>query len=213
MNETQKKGITTELQCQLALVQENLNVLTPISPDCRYDMVIDIQNVLYRIQVKTSRLTTNNTGIVFNTCSSRMNHTNGNMKEKYSEEDIDFFATYYNNKMYLIPVHYCQGNERTLVFQHNSCHNNLYPEFLLEDYELQKIIQHLMTNGYDFQPKEAEKKVVCQYDKKGNLLNTFSTYQEAANNIGNPKGIEHISQAARGLRQSAYGYIWKMEIK
>ena len=80
LNETQLKGLTTELQCQLYFTQLGYNVSIPIAQDCRYDMIIDVNDILYKIQVKTSRPNDSGSGgLLFNTVSCRMNHTEGNI--------------------------------------------------------------------------------------------------------------------------------------
>jgi hypothetical protein len=98
MNETKKIGLLTELQCQAFFTNLGYNVLTPLSEDCRYDMIVDFNGILERIQVKTCHLTQNNTGIQFSTKSTRIN-TQESIQRKYSKEEIDYFATYYDGNV------------------------------------------------------------------------------------------------------------------
>lgn len=207
MNETQQKGLTTELQVQLKLVQRGLDVYLPISYDSRCDLIVNILNKLYKIQIKTSRLTETGTGITFNTYSSRMNHTDGNIKQKYSTEDVDFFATIYNDELYLIPIQDCQGNQRTLTF--NNQKTNGSTVYFIEDYQVDKIIQSL-ESGKEIS-KENLKTYVVQIDKDSNeILNKYTSNSEASRAIGKGSaGAGHISQVIQGKRHTAYGYIWK----
>lgn len=68
-------------------------------------------------------------------------------------------------------------------------------------------------------PNVNSPKRVSQYDKKGNFIKTFDSIKEAAeecillgvcNSPSNSGGIRsHIAQCAKGIRYSAYGFIWK----
>ena len=99
MNETKIKGLTTELQCQLFFTSLGYNVSIPLGEDCKYDLIVDIENELYKIQVKTCHEEEN--GIEFRTKSSYLT-SNGTVSNGYSKKDIDFFATFYQNECYLI---------------------------------------------------------------------------------------------------------------
>jgi len=90
-------------------------VSIPFGDKERYDQIWDINGKLIRVQVKTSRLNRNeknseNLSIHFN-CKSVIN----GKTHKYSKEEIDYFATYWDNKVYLIPVEEC-SIEKTLRF-------------------------------------------------------------------------------------------------
>lgn len=52
-------------------------------------------------------------------------------------------------------------------------------------------------------------KKVNQYDKDGNLINTFVSVKEAEESLGYEKGNTKISECCNGKRKSCLGYIWK----
>lgn len=208
MNITQQKGLITEIQVQLKFVQAGINVYIPLANDSRCDLIVEINKKLFKIQIKSSRLTENKTGIVFNTCSTRMNHTEGNIKQKYNQEDVDFFATYYNNQVYLIPIELCQGTQRTLVFKNQK--QNGATVYFIEDFQFEKIIKNIQEeNSNNYLTKTT---YVSQIDIKTNKkIGQYQSYAEASRAIGKGNaGTSHISQAARGERKTAYGYIWKL---
>lgn len=207
LNETQRKGLTTELYCQLFFTQLGYNVSVPIAQDCRYDMILDIDSILYKIQIKTSRPNNNDSGgIIFNTVSTRMNHSEGNIKVKYNEDEVDFFCTYYNDKAYLVPIQLCGSSEKRLVEKRTT--SNVVVD-LLEDYEAEKVVQRLLE-GKPTSVRE-ERKAVEQYDLEGNYINSFNSYMEAARSLGihNTSASTHIGDVVKGKRQTAYGYVWK----
>lgn len=68
---------------------------------------------------------------------------------------------------------------------------------------------------YSESERRTKKEVYC-FDKEGNFIQKFEAIADAAhwlveNNITVlSSGVRsHISEAMRGIRKSAYGYIWK----
>ena len=103
MNNTNLKGTITELKCKLHFLELGYTVSTPDTPD-RYDFILDYEEQLLKIQVKTSHEIDGK--IVFETCSSHITRE-GTSKRTYKKE-IDYFCTWYNNECYLIPVEECR---------------------------------------------------------------------------------------------------------
>lgn len=205
MNETNQKGITTELKCQLYFVEKGYNVYIPISPDTRIDLIAEVEKRLIRIQIKSSRLTQNQNGIQFNTSSTWLN-SQAAVKKGYTKEDIDFFATVYENEVYLIPIEICGKNDKILSFKSTP----YSPCYLLEDYKADKILKQILSD-YDFsQNNKNNKKKVAQYDLQNNFIQEYESFSEAAQSINKPYGYAHISAVANGKRKTAYGYIWKL---
>lgn len=201
MNNTKAKGLVTELQCQTYFTNLGYNVLVPLGEDCRYDMIVDFDGILQRIQVKTCHVTDSNTGIAFATRSTRVN-SQESLSKKYSKEEIDYFATYYNNKCYMVKVEECSSS-KTLSFKNKRV--NQHSICFIEDYEAEKQIQKLL-NGEDEEILEERK--IYQYDLRNNLIATFNSCTEAAESLGGVHKNSHISQVIRGIRRTAYGYKW-----
>ena len=110
-----QKGNLTELQCLTAFYQEGCHVSLPYGENSRYDMIVDVQGKLIRVQVKTSSLKNNsNDAITFSCRSSHVNST-GVKNIKYTDEEIDYFATFWEGQCYLIPVSEC-STEKILRF-------------------------------------------------------------------------------------------------
>ena len=99
-------GNVTEVSVMLEFLKLGYNILTPYGDCERYDFVVDINGKFYRIQVKTSKEEEGK--ISFNTASTH--YTNGKcIHDSYTKKEIDYFATFYKNKCYLIPVEECGG--------------------------------------------------------------------------------------------------------
>ena len=93
-------GQITELKCQTYLIEHGFDVLLPIGNYLRYDLVIEKDSKFYRIQCKHA--TELETGFRVRTHYDKRD--NGKVvKEKYSEEDVDYFMTEHKGKFYLFP--------------------------------------------------------------------------------------------------------------
>lgn len=116
MLDKKQKGNLTELQCLTAFVEQGINVSIPYGDNSKYDFIADINGKLIKVQVKTASLKNENSedAIKF---SCRTTHVNcsGVKNERYSFNDVDFFATYWKSKCYLIPITECSA-EKTLRF-------------------------------------------------------------------------------------------------
>ena len=99
-------GEITEQQVALEFLKLGYLISKPLVQSSRYDFIVDINHKLYKIQVKTSTPKEENAFIEFATSTSHTN-TKGTINLSYSEEDVDFFATIYNNVCYLIPYSNC----------------------------------------------------------------------------------------------------------
>ena len=110
---SKQKGNLTELQCLTAFIAEGCGVSIPYGDSSKYDFIADIAGKLYKIQVKTSSLKDENA--IHFSCRSTHVNCSGVKNERYSENDVDFFATYWDNQCYLIPISECSVT-KTLRF-------------------------------------------------------------------------------------------------
>ena len=140
MLDTNKKGAFTEAQILSYILNLGYSVSIPFGDKDRYDQIWDINGKLLKIQIKTARLNNNeknpqNYSIRFN-CKSIINgHTH-----KYSKKEIDYFATYWNNKVYLVPVEEC-ALEKILRF--SSSQPNQPNISWAKNYEIQEVLKKL----------------------------------------------------------------------
>ena len=127
-------GKITELQVMLFLVKKGYSVSIPFGDKDKYDQIWDIDGKLYRAQVKTSRLYKKNTGVAieFNTTG-----TSNGKKTLYSKKDIDFFATYWNEQVYAVPVEET-SSKKVLRFETTNNQPNIC---WAKDYTFEKIFK------------------------------------------------------------------------
>lgn len=205
MTETQLKGLTTELQCQLYLTSLGYNISIPLASDCRYDMIADIEGKLIRIQVKTSHLAESGNGIIFATRSTQGgNTTHGVINNRYNEEEVDYFATFWDGKCYLLKIDDCLGATRTLMFEQKV--SNQYALYFIENYETEKTLNRLINNL----PEPKVQTRIFQLDKDYNIIADYENCAEASEKLfGDKSKKSQINAAISGKQKTAYGYIWE----
>lgn len=114
MLSTKAQGAQTELQCLTYLHGLGYDVSIPWGDNARYDFVLDVNHKLYKIQVKTSHKMEE--GVYrFQTRSTYVN-SQGNRTANYTEDEVDFFATFIEGKCYLIPLNETSKREKVMRF-------------------------------------------------------------------------------------------------
>ena len=135
---TNQKGKITELEVLTYIIKKGYSVSIPYGDKDRYDQIWDIGGKMYRIQIKTARwLNDNHDCIVFNTRST-YTKANGNVTKNYTENDIDYFATYFNNQVYVVPINECGKTEKKLRYKTSL--NNPHINWAV-DYTFEKIFE------------------------------------------------------------------------
>lgn len=110
MAQTKRTGDITELIIMSRLMIKGKKCLLPYGEDWRYDIAVDDNGKLIRIQCKTGRLRSG--AIRFNVASN----TASSGRKNYTKEEIDYFGVYCpdNKQTYLIPVEDVGNNEASL---------------------------------------------------------------------------------------------------
>lgn len=113
MKNSKEIGNLTELQCITGLYELGCDISIPFGNSQKYDLIMDWNNQLFKVQVKHSSKDNENTYFSFKTRWQGHN-SSGYTQTSYTKDDIDFFATYFDGNVYLIPVEQCSGAEKRL---------------------------------------------------------------------------------------------------
>ena len=144
MENTKKLGNLTELQCMTYLYGLGYSVSIPFGNADKYDLILDINDRLYKVQIKHSSEYKDELGeteyIKFK-CTWQSHNTSGYTRTQYKENEIDFFATFYEGKCYLVPQSQC-SNEKVLRIKPLKNNQRKGISFL-EDYVAETIISKL----------------------------------------------------------------------
>ena len=115
---TKQVGNLVELQCATRLYELGCAVSIPFGNSEKYDLIIDVNDKLYKIQCKHSSEYFDEFGeleyIKFK-CTWQSHNSNSWTQNKYKENEIDYFATFYNDECYLIPQSECSNEKRLRI--------------------------------------------------------------------------------------------------
>jgi len=141
MNYTQSIGNITELLCIAKFIELGYECSIPYGNGAKYDFLVDLEDKIIRVQCKSSTQVKKKNGELddafrFYTVSQTTN-TQKTVRHSYDKTQIDYFATVYNNQVYLIPVEEC-STSKTLRLSPPLNNNSAYNK--AEDYEIEKMI-------------------------------------------------------------------------
>ena len=132
------------MESMLAFMKLGYQVSIPFGEDSRYDFVVDINDKLYKIQCKTCSEVIDNeevAAIRFKTVRQSGSRATNWTRTKYEANEIDYFATSYQGKCYLVPLNEC-SNEKTLRIKLPK-NNQTKGISFLKDYELSEVLKTL----------------------------------------------------------------------
>ena len=143
MDYTQMLGNSNELRCITAFIQLGFECSIPYGNGAKYDFIADDGEHLYRIQCKCSNYVNDHGKIkedsfMFSTTCQTTN-TRETTKHTYSSEDIDYFATFFKGKVYVVPVAECKTS-KTLRLEPPSNGQQNYSK--AEDYLITNVFKH-----------------------------------------------------------------------
>ena len=131
-------GNITELETMLAFMKLGYNVLTPYGDCERYDFVVDVNGKFIRVQSKTSRTTDD--GASFGFSGRSCNRKEGKViHHRYTNNEIDYFATTFNGKCYLIPVEECGADKKLRILPAKK--GQVRGITWAKDYELEDVVK------------------------------------------------------------------------
>ena len=141
MLNSKQQGNITEVEVIVAFLKYGYNVLTPYGDCERYDFVVDIHIHFYKIQVKSAKEEDEGAKISFSTASTH--YSNGKcIHDSYTKEEIDFFATVHQGKIYLIPVEDCGTRTKSLRLKPTK-NGQVSRTSWAKNYELEEVIKTL----------------------------------------------------------------------
>ena len=132
-------GNITELETMLAFVKLGYNVLTPYGDCERYDFVVDTGKAFVKIQSKTSSTKDDGASFMFS-CRSSHRAEGKIVHHHYTKDEIDYFATIFNNQCYLVPVEECGADKRLRILPPKN--NQTRGITWAKNYELEEVVKN-----------------------------------------------------------------------
>ena len=137
-SKTKEKGDLSEARALFEFQKLGIPVSIPWGDNLRYDLVIEVDNHLYKVQIKTAN-EIHNGAIKCYTRSSK-NHTT-NKKYDIYENDADYFVFYNHDmdKIALVPVEEV-GKQKSFSLRIRKPSNNQSNVRYFDDYSFEKIL-------------------------------------------------------------------------
>lgn len=190
MELTQVKGNLVELQCIMKFMSMGFECSTPYGNQAKYDILVDIGSEILRIQCKKSRWADDKNSIIFNS-SSQTTNTQKTIRHKYTSGQIDYFATCWEDKVYLIPVDECSSSKSLRITPKTE--KTPASVNMAEDYLVEKILGHLSL----YKEEDFEEQIPIK------IRNSNSIATEKCIECGSPvykKGTRCVNCAALNSR-------------
>ena len=142
------KGVLCELDVQRAFINAGFNVSVPVKKSSRYDMIVDAYDHLFKVQCKHAHVSEDGNSFTLSLYST--NKLQGKYyMHKYSESDVDLFATSLNGDVYVIPREVV-GDKATATFRLEPPRNNQIVGINnASDYKLNTVINQFMLDYND----------------------------------------------------------------
>ena len=141
-NNTKLIGNIAELEVLTYATKLGYQVSIPFGDRARYDQIWEVNGKLFKIQVKNAHEANEGESIEIS-CRSSNRLQGKSVNKKYTPDEVDFIASYYKGKCYLIPVSETTGKVKRLRFV-NAKNNQSTNVNWADDYEVEKIIQNFI---------------------------------------------------------------------
>jgi len=167
------KGQIIELKVQEELLRYGFDISIPTYNSSRYDLIADTGKELLKIQIKKSIGVTENS-FKFDCFSSNVTAKQAS-KHKYTKEEVDYFATVWKDKVYLVPIDETSYSKTIQLVKNN--YGNYAEDYLCENV-LQSYSRLSDDELYNF---TSQRKYHCS--KCGCEIKTNSEYCVSCKNL------------------------------
>lgn len=143
MDNTLIRGDINELQCILDFQKRGYYCSIPFSGSCRYDVVVDINNHLYKIQCKSANYREED-GVLSISTHRQTTNTQTTIRYKYTAEEVDYFYTSWKQYSFLIPINETSTSKYLRVKKPlNGIQETMS---IASDYLLDNVIESIISN-------------------------------------------------------------------
>lgn len=195
-------GDVNELKCILAFESRGYYTSIPFSGSCRYDVIVDVNGKLLRIQCKSSHLYgANRSSIEFSGTRSTTN-TKKTTKYKYSKEEIDYFYTNFGQYDFLVPVDEV-STSKILRLKKPNCNQDTVN--VASDYLIDNVLDSIV-NGTPL--KKYIDEYIISIDENTQEKKVLSL--EELKNTYNSRQIRYIKEAVH-MNKTAYNKRWQFK--
>ena len=199
MDNTLIRGDINELQCILDFQKRGYYCSIPFSGSCRYDLIVDINDKLYKIQCKASSYAEDE-GVLKMSATRSTTNTQRTVKYTYSEKEVDYFYTSWKEYGFLIPINEVSTEKYLRV---KSPKNGIQSTMsIASDYLIDNVIQSITTQTPI--KKYFNNRFISYSDLEEEKLWT----EEELKQQFDDRQIRYIKESI-SKNKMAYNYYWK----
>lgn len=143
LEETYKKGLSTELHCLQDMTELGYQCLIPLGDSCKYDVAVDLGNKIVRIQCKHAHWSINTAQpqVAFEINTHRQSvNTHTISRYLYTANDIDYFYTWFEGQGYLVPIQEAIGNTFRWRYEYPSS-GQKQGIHIASDYKIEEVLK------------------------------------------------------------------------
>ena len=193
------RGDINELQCILDFQKRGYYCSIPFSGSCRYDLIVDINDKLYKIQCKASSYSEDE-GVLKMSATRSTTNTQKTIRYTYSEKEVDYFYTSWKEYGFLIPINEVStGKCLRIKPPKNGIQSTMS---IASDYLIDNVIQSIITQTPI--KKYSDNRFISYSDLEEEKLWTT----EELNQKFDDRQIRYIKESIT-KNKMAYNYYWK----
>ena len=199
MDETLIRGDINELQCILDFQKRGYYCSIPFSGSCRYDLIVDINDKLYKIQCKASSYSEDE-GVLKMSATRSTTNTQKTVKYTYSEKEVDYFYTSWKEYGFLIPINEVStGKCLRIKPPKNGIQSTMS---IASDYLIDNVIQSIITQTPI--KKYSDNRFISYSDLEEEKLWTAEELKQKFDD----RQMRYIKESI-SKNKMAYNYYWK----
>jgi len=146
LDTTHLKGQMTELHCLQDFIGLGYPCSVPFGDNTQYDVLVDINDKIYKIQCKSStwaKDTVEPETAFYISLTRQTTNTKRTVKYNYSENQVDFFYTWFEGQGYLVSIQEANGSSFRWRYEYPSAgqKTNIH---IADSYKIEEVINSLI---------------------------------------------------------------------
>ena len=199
MDNTLIRGDINELQCILDFQKRGYYCSIPFSGSCRYDLIVDINDKLYKIHCKASSYSEDE-GVLKMSATRSTTNTQKTTRYTYSEKEVDYFYTSWKEYGFLIPINEVStGKCLRIKPPKNGIQSTMS---IASDYLIDNVIQSIITQTPI--KKYSDNRFISYSDLEEEKLWTAEELKQKFDD----RQMRYIKESIPKSKM-AYNYYWK----
>ncbi len=148
LDATHQKGLKIELLCLQDFINLGYQCSIPFGDSSKYDVLVDIGSKILRIQCKYSKWSKDTAiekvAFEIETCRQTTN-TKKTTRYKYTNQEIDYFYTNFNDEGYLVSIEEASGISFRWRYEYPSNSHQKSGIHIASNYKIKEVLEKLVV--------------------------------------------------------------------